>query len=121
MTESLSSPFTVRRIDVDVVASTSSPPVPSPRRAVDTYHSPHYSKYLLEFSSMETFRLLSRGGVKFNKKRFKTDMDLFEVRYDHCHRNSCLTVGVFYSIKVIYNEFLLENCNDRLLTNYSSC
>lgn len=27
---------------------------------------------------METFRLLSRGGVKFNKKRFKTDMDLFE-------------------------------------------
>lgn len=33
-----------------------------------------------EISLMETFHLLSTGGVKFNKKRFEADVKLFNVR-----------------------------------------
>ena len=32
---------------------------------------------------MEQFQLLSRGGVKFNKKRFGSDVKIFNVRLCH--------------------------------------
>lgn len=32
---------------------------------------------------MEAFHLLSRGGAQFDKKRFKNDVQFFEVRGDY--------------------------------------
>lgn len=40
---------------------------------------PLLSLFLLIFTFMEAFQLLSRGGVQFNKNRFKKDVDLFNV------------------------------------------